>query len=70
MGRQDARKSDAALCRITFRRSRCRSRGFRLDIGQRCILEMDFLGSYDVCQSANFDQVLKAYDLLFRPVSA
>jgi hypothetical protein len=55
MGRQDARKSDATLCRITFCRSRSRSRCFRLDIGQRCILEMDFLGSYDVCQSISFD---------------
>jgi hypothetical protein len=70
MGRQDAWKSDATLCRITFRWSRSRSRCFRLDVGQRCILEMDFLGSYNVCQSVNFNQVLRAYGLLFRPVSA
>ena len=70
MGRQDARKSYATFCRITFRRSRSRSRRFRLDIGQRCILEMDLLGSYDLCQCTNSDQVLSAYDLFFRPVSA
>jgi hypothetical protein len=55
MGRQDARKGDATLCRITFCRSCSRSRRFRMDIGQRCILEMDFLGSYHVCQSINID---------------
>jgi hypothetical protein len=55
MGRQDARESDATLCRITLCRSRSRSRCFRLDIGQRCILEMAFLGSYYVCESINFD---------------
>jgi hypothetical protein len=54
MGRQDARKSDATLCRITFRRSRSGSCCFRLDIGRRCILEMDFLGSYDICESIDF----------------
>lgn len=70
MGRQDARKRDATLCRITFRRSGSRSRCFRLDVGQRCILEMAFLGSYDVCQSINFDQVLGTYNLFFSPVYA
>ena len=70
MGRQDARESDATLCRITFCRSRSRSRCFRLDIGQRCILEMAFLDSYYICESTDFGEVLRAYDLFFRLVSA
>ncbi len=51
MGPQDSRKRDAPFRHITLLRSDSRSRGCRLDSGQRCILAVDFLGSYDVCQS-------------------
>jgi len=51
MGRQDPWESDATFRRITLRRSGSWSPGFWLDSGWRCILEVDFLGAYDVCQS-------------------
>jgi hypothetical protein len=51
MGRKDARESDAPFRRITLCRSCSRPRRFRLDSGRRGILEVDFLGSYHVCQS-------------------
>jgi hypothetical protein len=66
MGPQDSRKRDAPFRHITLLRSGSRPRGCRLDSGQRCILAVDFLGSYDagVCLVVVFLTIPETY----RPV--